>query len=129
MLYFTSEAQVRLYRSTVVALLKFPLTTMRTAEAAQVVSTALLCIKSVLCVHVFQMVENFDQKTRKGRCCECPAREQYNKEYEDEIRLNEEFNRFVANFQLAYEGPNTAHAQIGAKYETRELVLCLRMGS
>jgi inositol 1,4,5-triphosphate receptor type 1 len=98
-LYFTSEAQVRLYRSTVVTLLKFPTPSMRTSETAH-------------------MLANFDQKTKEGKCAASPTREQYMRDYEEEMRLNEEFDRFVANFQLAYEGPNTAHAQTGAKYDT-----------
>jgi hypothetical protein len=99
MVYFTSEAQVRLYRSTVVTLVKFPTAAMRTAD-------------------VENMLENFDRNTREGKCAYCPAREQYIQEYEDEIGLNEEFDRFVAYFQQAYEGPNTAHAQTGSKYDT-----------
>ena len=67
------------------------------------------------------MLENFDRNTREGKCAYCPAREQYIQEYEDEIGLNEEFDRFVAYFQQAYEGPNTAHAQTGSKYDTSRL--------
>lgn len=36
MMYFTCEAQVRLYRSTVVTLLKFPTASMRTKEIGNV---------------------------------------------------------------------------------------------
>ena len=66
-----------------------------------------------------QMLKNFDRNTREGKCACCPARERYIQEYEHEIRLNEEFDGFVAYFQQAYEGPNTAHAQTGSKYDTR----------
>ena len=30
------------------------------------------------------------------------------------MKLNEDFNVFVANFQLAYQGPNTLKGQIDA---------------
>jgi hypothetical protein len=42
-------------------------------------------------------------------------RREYNEYYMEEIELNRCFNRFVHNYQLAYQGPNTAKAQIGAK--------------
>ena len=69
------------------------------------------------------MVEKFDQNTREGKCAQSPARERYSQEYRDEIQLNEEFDKFVTNFQQAYEGPNTAHAQTGSKYDARKLIL------
>lgn len=43
----------------------------------------------------------------------------YKDRYQEEITLNEVFNKFVYNYQLAYQGPNTARAQIGADYNTR----------
>ena len=68
------------------------------------------------------MLESFDQNTREGMCTQSPAVVRYNEEYAEEIKLNEEFDRFVANFQQAYEGPNTARAQTGSKYDDiREL--------
>lgn len=68
-----------------------------------------------------QMVANFDAKTRDSKGAPVPSVERYKAEYREEMRLNEDFNRFVANFRLAYEGPNTARDQIpGAKYDTRE---------
>ena len=128
MLFFTSEAHVRLYRSTVVTLLKFPTASMRTSETALVSKFCIgLRIASVTVLDgCVQMLEKFDQNTREGKCSQSPAWDQYMKEYEEEIGLNEEFDRFVANFQLAYEGPNTAHAQTGSKYETRKLDLIVR---
>ena len=45
----------------------------------------------------------------------------YLQEYEPEKKLNENFNNFVQNFQLAYWGPNTAAHQIGSPYATSEL--------
>jgi hypothetical protein len=30
------------------------------------------------------------------------------------VKLNKEFNAFVANYQLAYQGPNTLKGQIDA---------------
>lgn len=51
------------------------------------------------------------------------ARKEYNEYYIEEVELNECFNSFVYNYRLAYQGPNTAKAQIGAKlkksHETR----------
>lgn len=43
----------------------------------------------------------------------------YKDMYQEEITLNEVFNKFVHNYQLAYQGPNTARTQIGADYNTR----------
>ena len=67
------------------------------------------------------MLENFDHNTREGQCARCPARKQYLQDYGEEITLNEEFDRFVTYLQQAYEGPNTAHAQTGSKYDTCKL--------
>ena len=33
------------------------------------------------------------------------------------MKLNDEFNNFVRNFELAYWGPNTAHYQIHSPYD------------
>lgn len=41
------------------------------------------------------------------------ARREYEEYYRDEITLNKDFHKFVHNYQLAYQGPNTARAQIG----------------
>ena len=67
-----------------------------------------------------QLLENFDAKTMHSKGAPVPARENYEAAYSEEMKLNEEFHKFVANFQLAYQGPNTARDQIGAKYDTRE---------
>ena len=48
----------------------------------------------------------------------------YLQEYDKEIKLNENFNNFVQNFQLAYWGHNTAHHQIGSPYDTSKSRLC-----
>lgn len=48
------------------------------------------------------------------------AMQVYLQEYEQEKKLNENFNNFVQNFQLAYWGPNTAKHQIGSPYDTSE---------
>lgn len=40
----------------------------------------------------------------------------YLQEYDQERKLNENFNNFVQNFQLAYWGPNDAEEQIGSPY-------------
>lgn len=67
------------------------------------------------------MVDDFDAKTKHSSGAVIPAQEMYVKEYSDEMKLNNEFHKFVANFQLAYQGPNEARDQIGAKYCTCEL--------
>ena len=69
------------------------------------------------------MIGNFDARTKHSSGAAIPAQERYEAEYSEELRLNTEFNQFVANFRLAYQGPNTARAQIGAKYDTGELRL------
>jgi len=40
--------------------------------------------------------------------------------YHREVLLNDEFNNFVRNYELAYWGPNTASYQIGSMYKTRK---------
>ena len=47
MLYFTTEPQVRLYRSTVVTLVKFPTAAMRSAEVENVSRISTLVLSSV----------------------------------------------------------------------------------
>ena len=42
------------------------------------------------------------------------AREKYEATYREEKKLNENFNTFVTNYQLAYQGPNTLKEQIDA---------------
>ena len=54
------------------------------------------------------------------------ARLRYETYYGKETILNEHFHKFVFNYQLAYQGPNTARAQIGSRlkkksYEKRML--------
>lgn len=66
------------------------------------------------------MVSDFDAKTKHNTGAAVPAQEKYQADYSEEIELNDQFNNFVANFRLAYQGPNTAHAQIGSKYPTGE---------
>jgi len=44
--------------------------------------------------------------------------QQYLEQYRQELELNERFNNFVRNFQLAYWGPNDARHQIKSKYKT-----------
>ena len=50
------------------------------------------------------------------------ARDAYNEYYSTEVDLNDTFNKFASNYCLAYQGPNTAHAQIGSKFSTSECV-------
>ena len=40
------------------------------------------------------------------------AREDYWNVYEDEIKLNKDFNKFVLNYKVAYEGRNTTKEQV-----------------
>ncbi len=42
------------------------------------------------------------------------ARRNYEKYYQEEKELNKKFTLFVANYQLAYQGPNTLKEQINA---------------
>ena len=51
---------------------------------------------------------------RMNDVVETEARREYCRYYRDEIELNKHFNTFVLNYQLAYQGPNTLKAQIGA---------------
>lgn len=48
------------------------------------------------------------------------ARREYSRYYRDEIELNKHFNTFVHNYKLAYHGPNTLKAQIGAGLKMRK---------
>ena len=43
------------------------------------------------------------------------ARQEYNKCYGDEMKLNEVFNSFVTHYQCAYQGPNTLRGQIDVR--------------
>ena len=47
------------------------------------------------------------------------AQKAYENYYSAEIELNETFNMFASNFCLAYQGPNTARAQIGSKVDAK----------
>ena len=76
-----------------------------------------------------QMIKKFIAKTKEiegpdvqseDQRAANPILKEFKENYEEEIRLNDEFNQFVLNFRSAYEGPNTAQFQIGAKYATPE---------
>ena len=41
--------------------------------------------------------------------------------YREEIKLNDRFNNFVRNYELAYWGPNTASHQIGSPVKKSKL--------
>ena len=43
------------------------------------------------------------------------ARRNYEKDYKDEIELNEKFHLFVTNYQRAHQGPNTLKGQVDAR--------------
>ena len=68
------------------------------------------------------MFATFSDQTLHCSGTASAARDAYNKYYSDEVKLNDTFNRFASNYRLAYQGPNTAHAQIGAKFDTGEFV-------
>ena len=60
----------------------------------------------------------FEMKTKDCRGYETLTKRMYNNTYAAEIELNEAFKIFVTNFKLAYQGPNTAFAQIGSAFTT-----------
>ena len=79
--------------------------------------TALAAYKS--CMYVCrQMIGDFHKITEGSKGTVTSARKLYEAKYCDEIRLNEEFKTFVANYRLVYEGANTVSSQIGVKYST-----------
>lgn len=63
-------------------------------------------------------MEVFDQRTVDGKGFTSQAKRDYSSTFAAEMELNEQFNTFVTNYQRAYQGPNTARAQIGSKYTT-----------
>ena len=65
------------------------------------------------------MFTTFELKTKDCVGYETLTKKMYKDTYTAEIELNETFNVFVTNFKLAYQGPNTAQAQIGSKYNTK----------
>lgn len=64
------------------------------------------------------MFTTFERKTKDCVGFETLTKKLYKDTYAEEMELNETFNAFVTNFKLAYQGPNTAQAQIGSKYDT-----------
>lgn len=60
----------------------------------------------------------FEMKTKECKGYETLTRQLYKDTYTDEVELNKKFNVFVHNFKAAYEGPNTAGAQIDSNYDT-----------
>ena len=60
----------------------------------------------------------FETKTKDCKGYETLTKKLNKNTYATEIELNKTFNTFVANFKLAYQGPNTAVAQIGSQYST-----------
>ena len=58
---------------------------------------------------------NSTLKGNIGQSLTTVARQTYEKDYKEEIELNEEFNLFVTNYQLAHQGPNTLKGQIDAR--------------
>ena len=68
------------------------------------------------------MFETFNFQTLHCSGIVSAAREAYKEKYSAEIDLNNEFNKFTSNYRLAYQGPNTARAQIGVRFDTSEFV-------
>jgi len=66
-------------------------------------------------LHLFQLLTF--QKPEYGKTTGNTTAGQYPNNVAVEIQLNEEFGVFVSNYRLAYQGPNTAHAQIGSKLD------------
>ena len=66
-------------------------------------------------LHLFQLLTF--QKQEYGKTTGNTTARQYPQNFADEIQLNEEFGVFVSNYCLAYQGPNTALAQIGSKLD------------
>ena len=83
--------------------------------------TAIVLFVSCICA-VLQVFVTFNDRTLNCPGIVSAAREAYNKYYSAEVELNDTFNRFASNYRLAYQGPNTAHAQIGSKFSTSEFV-------
>ncbi len=69
-------------------------------------------------------MDSFDKWTADGKGFASPARMEYLRTFDTEIELNDMFNTFVTNYQRAYQGPNTARAQIGSKYSTGVWCTC-----
>ena len=65
------------------------------------------------------MLTTFDDHTLNCHDMATEAQKAYENYYSAEIELNETFNRFASNFCLAYQGPNTAKAQIGSKVDAK----------
>ena len=59
---------------------------------------------------------NFELKTKSCRACEAAAMTRYNATYAAELELNKAFDSFVTNYQLSYQGQNSAKVQVGSKY-------------
>ena len=72
-----------------------------------------------------QVINTFDAKTHACTGTISPAKEQYDSLYRAETHLNDTFHKFVYNYQLAYQGPNTARAQIGSRFETLSECVCV----
>ena len=68
------------------------------------------------------MFATFDKQTRNSTAIVTAARKTYQEKYTPEIELNETLNRFASNYRLAYQGPNTARAQIFSRFNSSELV-------
>ena len=97
--YFTEDAQMKLYRDTVMQIMKQS------------------CGKIPLDVSD-SVIATFELSTSGWVGCS-PGKETYLEYYATEIKLNETFNIFVSNYRRGYQGLNTARVQIGAKFNTR----------
>ena len=55
--------------------------------------------------------------------------QKYEDDYTQEILLNNDFNNFVRNYELAYWGPNTASHQIDSPLQTGNLTfpMCIAL--
>ena len=65
------------------------------------------------------MLTTFNDHTLNRHDLTTEAQKAYQDCYSYEVELNETFNRFASKFCLAYQGPNTASAQIKAKVDAK----------
>ena len=75
------------------------------------------------------MFATFDKQTHNSTAIVTAARKTYQEIYTAEIELNETLNRFASNYCLAYQGPNTARAQIFSRSNSSELVVISKLST
>ncbi|XP_065910466.1 inositol 1,4,5-trisphosphate-gated calcium channel ITPR1-like [Dysidea avara] len=93
-------------------------------EQWRMLSGAIITVISHDCYTEEMIAVDIEIKARFNRCIDSyqsvavsDTMKQYLEQYEQELTLNEDFNNFVRNFQLAYWGPNKAQHQINSNYD------------